>query len=166
MKKANLQVLHSFLSPLEYTAILSDTRETIDDNLFLDFLLDQNIILKVDQNSQHLDIDILNFIMKRLDCRGKALDIDPKKLHKKVITAIRKEKITKEEAIPYIIKNIKKKLDKDFLICRLERFNNDALYLGVLKKKEYKKLSKMELTYGEFFKYGKQKSQDNESHVE
>lgn len=166
MKKANLQVLHSFLSPLEYTAILSDTRETIDDNLFLDFLLDQNIILKVDQNSQHLDIDILNFIMKRLDCRGKALDIDPKKLHKKVITAIRKEKITKEEAIPYIIKNIKKRLDKDFLICKLERFDNDALYLGVLKKKEYKKLSKMELTYGEFFKYGKQKSQDNESHVE
>lgn len=162
MKKENLQVLHSFLSPLEYTAILSDTRETIKDDSFLNFLLNQNIILKVDENSQLLDIDILNFIMKRLDCRGKILDIDPKKLHKKVLSAIRKEKIAKEEVIPFIIKNIKRKLDKDYVVCKLERNDDEACYLGVLKKKEFKKIRKLDLTYGEFIKYGKNKDENDE----
>ncbi len=163
MKKENLQVLHSFLSPLEYTAILSDTRETIKDNNFLEFLLDQNIILKVDTNSPLLDMDILNFIMKRLDCRGKVVDIDPKKLHKKVLSAIRKEKISKEEVVPFIIKNIKKKLDKDYVICKLERNEDDACYIGVLKKKEFKKVRKLDFTYGEFVKYGKTKDENEDS---
>lgn len=162
MKKENLQVLHSFLSPLEYTAILSDTRETIKDDSFLDFLLHQNIILKIDENSHLLDIDILNFIMKRLDCRGKILDIDPKKLHKKVLSAVRKEKIKKEEVIAFIIKNIKKKLDKDYMICKLERNEDDACYIGVLKKKEFKKVRKLDFTYGEFIKYGKNKDESEE----
>lgn len=152
MKKANQQVLHALLSNKELTHVLEDTKDTIQEGAMLNFLLKNKILFQVDANAEHLDNETISFIVKRMNTLGKELLLDEKKLDKKVSKAIKKEKIDRSDALPYLINQVRKKLPKDYTICNLER-GDESYYIGVLKKKEMKKLGKLDLDFGVFHKF-------------
>lgn len=152
MKKANQQVLHALLSSQELASVLENTKDTIQEDAIFNFLLKNDVLFKVDFEHILLDSDAISFIIKRLNTLGEEFILNEKKLDKKVSKAIKKEKIEKSDALPYLINLIRKKLPKSYTICNLER-GDEAFYIGVVKKKELKKLSKLDLDFGVFHKF-------------
>ncbi|MDM1378665.1 hypothetical protein [Myroides marinus] len=159
MKKANQQVLHALLSGKELSHVLEDTKDTIPEGEMFNFLLKNNILFKVDANAAHLDSEAISFIVKRTNALGEELVLDEKKLDKKVSKAIKKDKIHSSEALAYMINQIRKKLPKNYTICNLER-GDEAYYIGVIKKKELKKINKLSLDFGVFHKFSISEDQD------
>ncbi|MDM1398015.1 hypothetical protein HX049_12620 [Myroides odoratimimus] len=152
MKQANQQVLNALLSPEEYTRILQSTKDTVPEDALFNFLLKNKILYKVNANAPHLDSDAISFISQRMNTLGEDFVINEKKLDKKVSKAVKKEKIDKGEALAYMINQIRKKLPKNYTVCNLER-GDEAYYIGVIKKKELKKISKLNLDFGVFHKF-------------
>ncbi|MCC9044290.1 hypothetical protein LNQ81_16580 [Myroides sp. M-43] len=152
MKKANQQVLHALLSSKELTSVLENTKDTIQEDAIFNFLLKNNILLEINSNDVHLDSDAISFIIKRMNELGAEFELNEKKLDKKVSKTIKKGKIEKSEALQYLINLIRKKLPKNYTVYNLER-GDEAYYIGVIKKKDLKKLSKLDLDFGIFHKF-------------
>ncbi|WP_121966504.1 hypothetical protein [Myroides sp. N17-2] len=152
MKKANQQVLHALLSSKELASVLENTKDTIQEDAIFNYLLKNDVLFKVDCEHAHLDSDAISFIIRRMSTLGEEFALNEKKLDKKVSKAIKKEKIEKSEALAYLINQIRKKLPKNYTIYNLER-GDEAYYIGVIKKKDLKKLSKLDLDFGIFHKF-------------
>lgn len=159
MKKANQQVLHALLSNKELIHVLEDTKDTVLEGAMLNFLLKNKVLFQVDTNADHLDSEAISFIINRINILGEEVVLEEKKLDKKVSKAIKKEKIHASEALAYMINQIRKKLPKNYTICNLER-GDEAYYIGVIKKKELKKISKLDLDFGVFHKFTTSSDQD------
>lgn len=152
MKKANQQVLHALLSSEELACVLENTKDTIQEDAIFNFLLKNNVILQVDVNQANLDSDAISFLIHRMNTLGEEFIVNEKKLDKKVSKAIKKGKIQQEDSLSYMINQIRKKLPKSYTIFNLER-GDEAYYIGVIKKKELKKISKLNLDFGVFHKF-------------
>ncbi|EHO09552.1 MULTISPECIES: hypothetical protein [Myroides] len=159
MKKANQQVLHALLSSEELACVLENTKDTIQEDAIFNFLLKNNVILQVDVNQANLDSDAISFLIHRMNTLGEEFIVNEKKLDKKVSKAIKKGKIQQEDSLSYMINQIRKKLPKSYTIFNLER-GDEAYYIGVIKKKELKKLSKLTLDFGIFHKFTSEADKD------
>lgn len=159
MKKENLLVLHSLLSSRESDAILADTRDVAEQQDLFKYLLQQQIVLAITEIDQHQDHLILDFTHNRLQAFGIDLDINEKKLFKNVSKAIKKERIVTTEIIPYIVRKLKKAMDKNYTLCQIERAD-EFFYLAVLPKKKLKKLLPLTTPIGTFHKISKPSLQE------
>lgn len=151
MKKENSLILHYLLSSAESDSILSDINEITENKNMMDFLLKKNILLEVSKTENNLDLTLLELVQNRQHAFKLNFNLDGKKLNKKIRKKIQNDLITAEEVPFYLIKQIKKKLNKDYTICAIET-DTDVRYFSVLKKKHLKKLMIQEVTIGVFTK--------------
>lgn len=152
MKKENFHTVHYLLSSTEIDKILGDIRDLSTNEDVFQFLLKNEIILELDKTNRNADGIMLDFIQNRLFRLDIHLNLDDKKLYKKVRKKVNAQKIEIDQIPNYLAKQLNKNIPKNYIICCIDR-NDDKTYLVLLKKKHFKKLMVQPVSIGVFSKF-------------
>lgn len=122
---------------------------------FLDFLIQQELVISIDWSGEDNPGDIFRFLKNRLDCFNVSLNIDDDAIQSKLLLGVEKESIIRGEAVPFLIKHYQKAVSKlGFVIFDIYT-GQDMYYIGICKKRTLTKLKKIKIPNNHcFLKFG------------